>query len=448
MINLFERTGQRTAISSDSSPFSAAQHDKTADRLAALRSSAARDDLTPYPDDVLLEAFQIALAHGGYQSASELCESLERRGSLVRTQRQYKKARAQLDVVCGVQVETRDGLMGLGGAWASPGHWLRRGRRIASAERWLSVHNVRVPSCPSDLRAFNYYLRHFSPLRAIHAGSAKSWFQGLAFSGAPCAETGPLVSVFVAARNAQATIEYAVDSVLQQTYANLEVLVCDDASSDDTRSVLVRRYGRDPRVRLYRSLAQQGPYNVKNALLLHAAGEFVTTHDADDLALPTRIGSQVGMARRPGMAGSITRWLRLREDGSVVFFADGKARRLCMASLLVRRELLQEIGGYPPARVGADLDVYGLLKSKVGPQAFETLDAPQVLGLWEAGSLTRTLGLEALETGYRSPLRRAYSERVFRRDVLGMNVEQDDPIQVFLLRTGNLLAPQGIESMR
>ncbi len=443
MIDAFAQPGAPTATYPGNFPFSAARHGKGS-CLAALQVLALRGDLADFPDEVLVDALLFALAQGGYVSAQALCKLLEPRELSLRARRSLQRARAQLGIVFDMRTH-RPSALGFIDSEVSKA-W-RLGRQLAGPERWLHVHNARMRACPNDLRAFNGYLRSFSPLRATHTGVAAPWLRGVGFSALPRAEHGPLVSVFIAARNAQATIEYAVDSILQQTYESLELLVCDDASSDDTQAVLMRRYAREPRVRLFRSLAQQGPYNIKNALLEQAAGEFVTTHDADDLALPTRIAAQVEAARRPGMAGSITRWLRLRSDGSVVFFADAKARRLCIASLLVRRRLLQEIGGYPPARVAADLDVYGRLKVRLGAQAFASVDAPQLLGLGEAGSLTRAAGLEALETGYRSPLRRAYSERLFRRDVLGLPVEEHDPMLVFLARTGNIVAPQGIEPL-
>jgi hypothetical protein len=228
-------------------------------------------------------------------------------------------------------------------------------------------------------------------------------------------KTGPLVSVLVSAYNSRQTVIYAVDSLLQQTYQNLEILICDDASTDDTLQVLVERYVGKPRVRMFRSMRNQGAYNVKNALATRARGAFLTCHDADDLALPTRIATQVSAFNRPGVVASVTNGLRIRPNGQVVFFKDGRAERLSLVSSMLSRRALDAVGPFTSARIGADWERHEDVCSRFGLQAVAHTRKALIFSLWSPASMTRQSGSESLESGYRSPSRRAYCELVFAK---------------------------------
>ncbi|XVX20529.1 glycosyltransferase family 2 protein [Actinomycetota bacterium] len=94
------------------------------------------------------------------------------------------------------------------------------------------------------------------------------------------------VSYVMAAFNTAETIAPAVQSALDQTDAAVEVVVVDDASSDDTVEA-VQSLG-DPRVRLVRLEQNQGPAEARNAGLEAATGDWVAVLDSDDALLPWR----------------------------------------------------------------------------------------------------------------------------------------------------------------
>ena len=99
----------------------------------------------------------------------------------------------------------------------------------------------------------------------------------------------PRVSVIVPAYNAGRTIDTALQSVFAQTYRNVEIIVVDDGSSDDTAE-RVAAWG--PRVALHRQ-TNRGPAAARNHALLHARGDLVAFLDADDVWLPTKLERQV-----------------------------------------------------------------------------------------------------------------------------------------------------------
>ncbi|MBN1607504.1 MAG: glycosyltransferase family 2 protein [Polyangiaceae bacterium] len=261
----------------------------------------------------------------------------------------------------------------------------------------------------------------------------------------PCGRDGPLVSVIVAARDASETIGYAVGSLLAQSYANLEVLVCDDASTDGTLEVLRRRFGADPRVRLFQSRGQQGTYNIRNHLVPLARGSLVTFHDADDWALPDRLALQVRALGPRSALACLANWIRLRTDGTAVFFRNGGPVRMSMVSLMMGRDLCMECGPFRSARFGADFEFYERLRAQFGDSRIARVTAPLILALWSGSSLTRTAGCESLETGYKSSARRAYAEIVSRRTLLGARTITDQDIMAVLRQHDNYLEATGID---
>jgi glycosyltransferase involved in cell wall biosynthesis len=99
--------------------------------------------------------------------------------------------------------------------------------------------------------------------------------------------------------NGSRFVREAVDSLLAQTLTSFELIVVDDASSDDTVA-LVEGYG-DPRIRLHRNAENLGIAGARNVGLALARGEFVAAHDQDDLSLPQRLARQVDyLDRHPG----------------------------------------------------------------------------------------------------------------------------------------------------
>jgi len=95
----------------------------------------------------------------------------------------------------------------------------------------------------------------------------------------------PLVSVIVAAFQAEAFLEEAIESILAQDYAPFEVVVCDDGSTDRTPEILAAHSElhtiRQP---------NSGPAAARNAAVRASSGELLAIFDADDLWPPTRLG--------------------------------------------------------------------------------------------------------------------------------------------------------------
>ena len=107
------------------------------------------------------------------------------------------------------------------------------------------------------------------------------------------ASDSKFVSVIMAAYNAEETIEDAIRSILRQTYDNFELIICDDASTDNTWHLLKSLANRDSRIKLIHQGKNRGSAVARNLCLLQAQGEYIAIMDADDLCSENRLAVQV-----------------------------------------------------------------------------------------------------------------------------------------------------------
>jgi glycosyltransferase involved in cell wall biosynthesis len=109
----------------------------------------------------------------------------------------------------------------------------------------------------------------------------------------------PLVSVVIATYNMGQYIDQAVDSILNQTWPTIEVVVIDDGSTDNTAEVMAR-YKVDQRV-IYISTPNQGQPKAKNCGINNTRGEFIAFCDADDLWERNKLEVQMPLFSNPSV---------------------------------------------------------------------------------------------------------------------------------------------------
>ena len=115
----------------------------------------------------------------------------------------------------------------------------------------------------------------------------------------------PRVTVLMPVYNAGLYVYEAVESVLQQSYTDYELLIIDDGSSDDTLQKITMF--DDPRIRIVKNETNMGLVHTLNRGIQLAEGEFIARMDGDDICLPHRLERQINyMEQHPnvGMCGS------------------------------------------------------------------------------------------------------------------------------------------------
>lgn len=99
----------------------------------------------------------------------------------------------------------------------------------------------------------------------------------------PTAKSTPLVSFLIPTYNRSDFLVKAVESILAQTYKNIEIIVIDDASTDDTESLINSRFGG--RIKYHKNDTNRGVAYSRNMGLGYASGEYIGLLDSDDIIL-------------------------------------------------------------------------------------------------------------------------------------------------------------------
>ena len=103
----------------------------------------------------------------------------------------------------------------------------------------------------------------------------------------------PLVSVMVATYNQKDVVEQTLQSIVDQSYENVEIIISDDCSSDGTQSILTRFAESNPQVLLFLQKKNLGITANYNFLAEKCNGKYVATFSGDDVMMPTKIERQV-----------------------------------------------------------------------------------------------------------------------------------------------------------
>ncbi len=102
-----------------------------------------------------------------------------------------------------------------------------------------------------------------------------------------------LVSVIIPTYNRASTIKQSIDSVLNQTYSNIEIIIVDDASTDNTSTLMDEWYGDIDNIIYIINDCNLGPAASRNVGVSYASGEYIAFHDSDDVWLPDKLSIQM-----------------------------------------------------------------------------------------------------------------------------------------------------------
>lgn len=103
----------------------------------------------------------------------------------------------------------------------------------------------------------------------------------------------PFVTIFMAVYNVEKFLEESIESILNQTYKNFELLIVNDASTDTSTEILLRYEKKDKRIRIIHNEINRGIPYTRNIGLKEAKGKYIAIMDSDDIALSNRIEKQV-----------------------------------------------------------------------------------------------------------------------------------------------------------
>lgn len=227
------------------------------------------------------------------------------------------------------------------------------------------------------------------------------------------------VSVIIPVFNSQRTIRETINSVLNQTHSDLEIIVIDDGSQDSTAEIVSAI--DDPRIRLF-SYPNAGQAESRNRGIAKASGNYIAFLDADDLWTPDKLEAQLkALAMYPKAAVAYSWVDRIDERGQFIgrgsyisVSGDVYSKLLLIDFLengsnpLVRTQAISEVGGFDPSLVPAeDWDLWLKLARKY---EFAIVPSVQVLYRISTQSISASANVKKLENASIKVINRAFAE--------------------------------------
>jgi glycosyltransferase involved in cell wall biosynthesis len=263
----------------------------------------------------------------------------------------------------------------------------------------------------------NCFLAAFGQVGIALQAGGLDLFHDLTAAPLPAITDGPMISVIMPVCNAEKTLKKALQSILDQTWMNLEVIVIDDCSTDSTPDILDQMVQKDRRLRTHRLPVNVGPYVARNIALSMATGDWITCHDADDWAHPRRLQDHLDVVLSdPSITDqvSVTHMIRMRPNGyfdTIVnanpFSPDG-VTRIASVSALFRADFLRNgLGYWDTVRVGADSEMIARAEKVTGKETRKIKQISMLCLSTETG-LTRDPVLGIRPNGHLSEIRAAY----------------------------------------
>ena len=187
----------------------------------------------------------------------------------------------------------------------------------------------------------------------------------------------PLVSVICLSYNHEAYVVEALNSVINQTYSNIELLIADDCSSDHSVGVIQDWLQHHPNVYFLANEKNLGNTKTFNQLAKKAKGEFIIDLAADDILLPNCIEKQVTIFQNSkyenlGIVygnlieidenGNFIRNYYTEEDhpesGNIYKMVIGRTTKICSVSSMVKKSVFEKLGYYDESLAYEDLDLW------------------------------------------------------------------------------------------
>jgi hypothetical protein len=258
----------------------------------------------------------------------------------------------------------------------------------------LEANRLEEKTSAGWLEHFNAWLSRFAPAAAPARfrgeAAAPRHMDRLIFPG-KVERGGELVSVLMSAKNAATSIARAIESILTQTYGELELIVIDDGSADETGDIAESYASKDCRIRVFRNTRSMGTYWNRNEGMREARGAFFTVMDADDVAFPNRIARQIAEFIDPKVCATWGSWVRMDSEGRFLFktaWQGGYLHPAVVTFLFRRKTVVDRIGYYDRVSVGADMEFAERATKAFGSHAVTSINEPLMLAHAGTGNLT------------------------------------------------------------
>jgi glycosyltransferase involved in cell wall biosynthesis len=197
----------------------------------------------------------------------------------------------------------------------------------------------------------------------------------------------PLVSIIVTAHNTEEYIEACLESLINQTYQNKEIIIVDDLSTDSTPEIIQRIAKSNRRIQSRRLNSNLGTYFAKNLGIRESRGEILFFQDSDDTSHPQRIElltSQLLAHNKLVVRGSYS---RVDPDTDEVLCVNNLYKKLGLITLGVRREVFGQMGFFNCTTKASDDEFYNRFVKFFGKAQITNNEMPLYYNTYRDNSL-------------------------------------------------------------
>lgn len=194
------------------------------------------------------------------------------------------------------------------------------------------------------------------------------------------------VSIIVPMYNVVKYISYCIKSLVNQTYSNIEIILVDDCSKDDTIKVVklyIKKYSN--LIKLIRNKINIGTYKSINKGINFSTGKYITIIGADDCFEKDKIEKQVIELNNNNIVACFCLYQRIH-------FMSGEKTpgHLGESTIMFKKKIIKEIGYYDPVRVGGDTEYKERIKAYYGKDKISNIKEVLYYALIRPYSLTTT----------------------------------------------------------
>jgi glycosyltransferase involved in cell wall biosynthesis len=184
----------------------------------------------------------------------------------------------------------------------------------------------------------------------------------------------PLISVIMPVFNAEKYINEAIESILNQTFFDFELCICDDGSTDGSYDICKKFESIDSRIRIFKNNRNIGNLKTTNFLFSQCKGDYIAIQDADDYSIPERFQLLWNEFEKDSHLGIVGSNYMITDEGlnaiscgnlplndeAIRYIMEKEVPPILYGSILVKKEILEKVGFLRPVfnRKGyADLDL-------------------------------------------------------------------------------------------
>lgn len=178
------------------------------------------------------------------------------------------------------------------------------------------------------------------------------------------------VSIIMGVYNCEATLSQAIDSIINQTYKNWELIICDDGSSDETFDIAKQYEKKYSNIHVCQNSMNQGLNETLNKCLAYAKGKYIARMDGDDISLPTRLEKEINFLKNnPQYSIVSTPMIYFDENGDFgkstminipTKYDVIKGTPFCHAPCMVKKEAYAIVNGYSTNKKTLRVEDYDL----------------------------------------------------------------------------------------